>query len=119
MEMRAAHHMLRSLAEAVGKQLQSNRLRDESGAYLLRTLDCAVLEHLHQMRGDAGLPQYDTVIGALWEGKDLYQDAGITDKNHMQICVRNEECIRGYFRVRELEGFDLARWDSAAYRVRS
>lgn len=119
MEMRTAHQMLKSLAEAEGKQLQSNKRKDDSGAYLVRTLDCAVLEHLHQIRKDAGLPKYDTVIGALWEGKDLYEDAGITDKNHMQICVRTEECIRGYFRVRELEGIDLLQWDNHPHRART
>ena len=71
------------------------------------------------MRKDAGLPSYDTVIGALWEGKDLYEDAGITDKNHMQICVRNDQCIRGYFRVRELAGVDLLRWDGHPCRART
>jgi hypothetical protein len=94
MEMRAAHKMLKSLAEVEGKQLPANKFKDKSGAYLVRALDCAVLEYLHQMRMDANLPAYDTVIGALWEGSDLYDDAGVTDKNHMQICVRNEECTR-------------------------
>lgn len=114
--LKGEYVILKSLAEAEGKQLQSNAVKDKSGAYLVRTLDCAVLEHLHQMRRDAGLPQYDTLIGAPWEGKDLYEDAGITDKNHMQICVRTEVCIRGYFRVRELEGIDLLRWDNHPHR---
>lgn len=118
MEMRTAHQMLKSLAEAEGKQLKRNKSKDKSGAYLVRTLDCSVLEHLHQMRKDAGLPKYDTVIGALWEGEELYEDAGITDKNHMQICVRSEECIRGYFRVREVGGIDLIRWDTHPLRAR-
>ena len=119
MEIRTAFQMLKSLTAAEGKQLRSNKFKDKSGAYLVRARDCAVLEHLHQMRKDAGLPGYDTVIGALWEGDDLYDDAGITDKNHMQICVRNEECIRGYFRVRELEGVDLLRWDKHPQRART
>jgi hypothetical protein len=68
---------------------------------------------------DADIPAYDSVIGALWEGNDLYDEAGVTDKNHMQICIRNEECIRGYFRVRELEGINLAQWDNHPYRART
>jgi hypothetical protein len=118
MEMRTAYHMLKALAEAEGKQLPSNRFRDRSGAYLVRALDCAVLEYLHQARMDAHLPADDSVVGALWEGNDLYDDAGVTDKNHMQVCVRSEECVRGYFRVRELEGVNLSRWDSHPYRAR-
>lgn len=110
-EMRTAHHMLKLSTEAEGKKLPSNKAKDSSGAYLIRTLDCAVLQYLHELRAGAGLPAYDTVIGALWEGDDLYDGAGITDKNHVQICVRNTDCIRGYFRVRELENEDLALWD--------
>lgn len=112
MEMREAYQMLKASAEVQGKQLPSNKFKDKSGAYLVRALDCAVLEYLHQIRNDAKLPAYDTVIGALWEGNDLYTDAGITDKNHMQICVRNPDCIRGYFRVREVEGVKLTNWDA-------
>jgi len=111
--------MLRSLAEAEGKQLPVNSFKDKSGAYLVRALDCTVLEYPHQIRMDANLPAYDTVVGALWEGNDLYDDAGVTDKNHMQICIRNEECIRGYFGVRELDGVNLSRWDSHPYGGRA
>lgn len=118
MEMRTAHQMLKASAEAEGKQLPLNEFKDKSGAYLTRALDCAVLEYLHRTRTDAALPAYDTVIGALWEGNDLYDLAGVTDKNHMQICVRNAECVRGYFRVRELEGVNLSRWDTHPHRAR-
>lgn len=69
-------------------------------------------------REDAQLPAYDTVLGALREGKELYAGAGVIDKNHIQICVRNEQCIRGYFRVRELAGEDLSRWDRHPLRAR-
>lgn len=77
-----------------------------------------MLEYLHQYREDAGLQSYDTVIGAIWEGEKLYNIAGIRDKNHMQLCVRNEECIRGYFRVRELDGEDLGVWNMHPLRAR-
>ena len=74
-----------------------------------RFLDCSVIETLHQIRaatdrrlkteGKSGLPAYDTVRGAFWEGKPLYPNAGFKEKNHVQICVRNTHCIKGYFRV--------------------
>jgi len=117
-EMRTAHQMLKLSTEAEGKKLPSNKAKDKSGAYLVRTLDCAVLQYLHELRAGAELPAYDSVIGALWEGNDLYDGAGITDKNHVQICIRNTDCIRGYFRVRELENEDLGRWDLPLQNVR-
>lgn len=112
MEMRFVHQYLSELSERQGKPLPANRGRDPSNAYLMRFLDCAVLETLHEYREEAKLPPYDTVVGALWEGEELYPGAGLTDKNHVQICVRNSECIKGYFRVREIEGVDLQRWNT-------
>lgn len=118
MQMRQAYDSLKASAEKEGKELAVNKRKDESGSYTLRALDCAVLEHLHWYRKQAELPEYDTVIGALWEGQELYSGAGITDKNHVQLCVRTERSIRGYFRVRELEDSDLSRWDMHPLRAR-
>lgn len=118
MQMQEAYQMFKATAESEGKQLPINKYADGSGAYAHRSLDCAVLEHLHRYRKDAKLPEYDTVIGALWEGHELYPGAGITDKNHIQICVRTESSIRGYFRVREIDDVDLTRWERHPLRAR-
>ena len=76
-----------------------------------RYLDCAVIEMAHELRELSGtgplsqiagvkpLPPYDTVRGAFWEGKNLYPSAGFKQKNHVQLCVRDPACIKGYFRV--------------------
>ena len=75
-----------------------------------RYLDCAVIEMIHQLRepGTGALakfkpvvPAYDTVRGAFFEGDALYPHAGFKEKSHVQICVRNPDCIKGYFRVIE------------------
>lgn len=86
--------------------------RNEGGEDLRkRHLDCAVLQMAHQLRELSGtgplgqlagakrLPPYDTVRGAFWEGNNLYPTAGFKQKNHVQLCVRNPACIKGYFRV--------------------
>jgi hypothetical protein len=65
---------------------------------LRRHLDCAVIETLHGMRQSKEQPAYDTVRSAFWEGAPLYPNAGFKEKNHVQICVRNTDCIIGYFR---------------------
>ena len=42
------------------------------------------------------------------EGKDLYAGAGFKEKNHVQICVRNPNCIKGYFRVlKTVNGYSI------------
>ena len=40
---------------------------------------------------------YDSVKGVFWEGQELYPNAGFREKNHIQICVCNPNCIKGYF----------------------
>lgn len=63
-----------------------------------RYLDCAVMEHLHQLSEDAGLPPFDSVRGFFTEGKPAYETAGFRILDHVQICIRNPRCIAGYFR---------------------
>ena len=41
--------------------------------------------------------------GVFWEGDKLYLEAGFTEKNHIQICIRNPNCIKGFFLPRELD----------------
>lgn len=62
---------------------------------LLRKLDCAVIEFLHETIKHER--SFDTIRGVFWEGKELYPNAGFKEKNHIQICVRNPNCIKGYF----------------------
>ncbi|MBY0580028.1 MAG: hypothetical protein K2P57_13420 [Burkholderiales bacterium] len=63
-----------------------------------RRLDCAAIQTLHYYRDHKDLLHYDTVRGVFWEGEELYPGAGFSEKNHIQICVRNTGCIKGYFR---------------------
>lgn len=72
-----------------------------SANLMLRNLDCDVLEWLHILRiVDGDLP-YDSVRGVFVEGKPVYEGAGIYDKTHVQLCIRNPNCILGYFLPRE------------------
>jgi hypothetical protein len=64
-----------------------------------RKLDCAVINHLHQVRAAADLQPFDTVRGVFIEGNRIYRDSGFFEKTHVQICVRNLACIKGVFRV--------------------
>lgn len=74
----------------------------------LRRLDCAVIRFLHKEREDAGYEPFDTVRPAFVEGEPLYAGSGFAAKNHIQICVRNTACIKGYFRPLNAKGRPLA-----------
>lgn len=64
---------------------------------LKRNLDCAVINYLHLLRKESDDDPYDTVRGVFFEGEELYPNAGFKKKNHMQIAVRNPNCIKGFF----------------------
>jgi hypothetical protein len=77
--------------------LPQNKSGGSEEDLLYRELDCSVIQRLHQLRLNRGLRPYDSVRGVFWEGKLLYPDAGFREKNHIQICICNPSCIKGYF----------------------
>lgn len=79
----------------------SNTVPDKGGFNLIRPLDCAVIENLHEIMKDENI-SFDTVYGYFQEGIDAFIGAGIKEKSHTQICVRNTDCIKGYFLPREV-----------------
>jgi hypothetical protein len=103
--VRMAYGDLVLLHQESGDALPSNR----GGAdWLLRRLDCAVIEMLHGTRADRSEPPFDTARAAFVEGSPIYQDAGFNAKNHIQLCVRNFACIKGYFRPLDERGKPLS-----------
>lgn len=95
-QLRHAHLFLRKMYRRAGQKLPRNigPTPDKGG----RKLDCLVIKTLHQMRTDQGQVQYDSVRGPFLEGKRIYATSGFRTHTHIQICVRNTACIKGYFR---------------------
>jgi len=86
-----------------GLEIPQNKPIGKDGDLLLRHLDCAVIETIHQFNEDNKERQeFDSVRGVFFEGDDLYENAGFKDKNHIQIAIRNPNCIKGFFIPREL-----------------
>lgn len=44
--------------------------------------------------------QFDSVRSVFPEGKPAYPGAGVRAQNHVQLCIRNPNCIKGFFHVR-------------------
>lgn len=80
-----------------GMKLPLNRIINDSKDLLIRELDCAVIENLHKTINQRQLQQFDSVRGVFIEGQELYPGAGFNEKNHIQICIRNPNCIKGLF----------------------
>ena len=89
--------------ENLGKKIPMNESVGDSFDLLLRNLDCAVIESVHTFNKNNDKQEFDSVRGVFWEGDDLYPNAGFKEKNHIQICVRNPNCIKGFFIPREFD----------------
>lgn len=96
--VRNAYDGVVELVKRVGSPMPRNRSLGSEPAKILRELDCKVINTIHDMRATESLGPFDTVRAAFFEGRPLYKGAGFHDRNHIQICVRNPACIKGYFR---------------------
>jgi hypothetical protein len=94
--IKTAYAWYHHLCLASGKPEARNTGRD----FRARYLDCAVFETLHRLREEEGASPFDTVRGFFVEGSELYPGAGIRDRDHIQICVRNPGQILGFFLLR-------------------
>lgn len=70
---------------------------------LVRNLDCAVIQTVHDYNFDNNLQPYDSVRGMFEEGNEVYPNAGFKEKTHTQVCVINPNCIKGFFAPREAD----------------
>jgi hypothetical protein len=95
---------LKETVEKAGAQLPVNKVPDTGGHPLIRNLDYAVIQTVHKGRETAGQLPFDTVRGVFQEGKEIYTGSGFKTKTHIQLCVKNPNCIKGYFHPRELDG---------------
>lgn len=75
--------------------------QNKGSGLLLRYRDCTVIETLHFLQDKLGMLPYDTVRGLFVEGDPIYENAGFYSKTHIQICVRNPNCIKAVFDPKE------------------
>jgi hypothetical protein len=108
------YELFKSELKVRGKSLPMNKNlpNDSYHDLILRELDCAVIEYLHQKIDDkikqdtikAGFSElnlFDTSRGIFTEGGPAFEGAGIQTKSHIQVCIRNLNCIKGLFIPRE------------------
>ncbi len=98
-----SYQFLKASKEIFGAKIPENLPLVENGDLLKRHLDCAVIESIHAFNKKEKLDAFDSVRGVFFEGKELYPNAGFKEKNHIQIAIRNPNCIKGYFIPRELD----------------
>jgi len=116
-KIKEVYEILERETNAVGEALPTNRKIDTNGFPYARDLDCRVIMRLHKANNDEISKELninendpeknvkiqkhfrfiDSVRGMFPEGDQLYPNAGFREKNHVQLCVVNPNCIIGYF----------------------
>ena len=96
--LRFGYEILKIRCEITGNDLPQNRPSRKTKDILLRDLDCAVIQQIHDFNKTANLPMYDPVRGIFIEGEPIYSGSEICEKTHVQLCICNPNCIKGYFK---------------------
>lgn len=102
-ELKEGYDALIKMCQEANIPLPQNSIVGKSTDLLLRKLDCSVIQSIHRLHRQQGNEPYDSVRGVFWEGNPVYPNAGFREKNHIQICVCNPNCIKGYFLPREID----------------
>ena len=93
--LRAAYRIFRATAERSGQPIPENGGRTPDKE--LRRLDCAVLNYYLRAVDEKGL-SFDTVRCAFAEGPPAFPGSRLRTQSHIQLAVRNPDCILGVFR---------------------
>ncbi len=101
------YEWLKASYELDGKEMPVNQNISGNNDLLLRDLDCAVIQKIHEVTSNKelglSLAPYDSVRGLFLEGSEAYEGSGFKTKTHVQLCIINPNCIKGYFLPRELD----------------
>lgn len=114
-KMLQTYHTLMAVEyNALGRTLPENKdpKFETHQDKILRELDCSVIEFMHETinakiiedeytQGYSNYKLFDSSRGVFEEGGPAFPGAGIKEKNHIQICIRNRNCILGFFLARE------------------
>lgn len=100
-QIKQAYERFLEFSQMAGADIPKNSM-GQGGIALVRRLDCAVINFLNQaLLENRGAP-FDTVYGVFEEGEPLFPESALKEKTHIQIAVRDNRMIRGYFRPPEL-----------------
>lgn len=95
--LRKGYEILKIRCETVGIELPKNRPSKKTKDVLLRDLDCAVIQQIHDFNRQEKKQMFDSVRGIFIEGEPVYSGSEFREKTHVQLCICNPNCIKGYF----------------------
>ena len=99
--LKGGYKLLKARCELTGAPLPETKKSTKTKDILLRDLDCAVILQVQDFYGnEEGKPAFDSVRGVFIEGNAPYPGSAFKEKTHVQLCVCNPNCIKGYFAPR-------------------
>ncbi len=104
--LKAGYEWLKKYNNKNNFDMPQNENIGENQDLLYRYLDCAVIQKIHEVIRSGLIPDaapFDSVKALFPEGKEVYDGAGFKEKTHIQLCIINPNCIKGYFLPRELD----------------
>ena len=95
--LRKGYEILKLRCEIIGAELPKNRPSEKTSDVLLRDLDCAVIQQIHEYNCQEDKLMFDSIRGIFIEGNPTYEGSEFREKTHVQLCICNPNCIKGYF----------------------
>ena len=86
--VKLAHDSLREAFLKNGSTMPTNRNK-------ARCLDCLVINYVSEYI----LPECDTIRAPFLEGEPIYEGSMLLTQSHIQLVVRNQDCIMGGLRL--------------------
>ena len=96
-KLKIGYEILKLRCELSNVDMPTNKKSNKTKDVLLRDLDCAVIQQIHYYNDDEGKLAFDSVRGIFTEGNPVYNGSEFLEKTHVQLCVCNPNCIKGYF----------------------
>lgn len=101
--LRRGYEILKTSYDIMGADMPRNRKSKTRKDVLLRDLDCAVIQQIHEYNRMNKLKSYDSVRGVFLEGEEVYPGSEFKEKTHIQLCILNPNCIKGFFSPRQAD----------------
>lgn len=96
-KLNQGYELLKLRCDLNGDKLPKNTAVNGSIDLLKRDLDCAVIQQIHDFNKQNDRQEYDSVRGIFEEGGPAYPGSAFKEKTHVQLCICNPNCIKGYF----------------------
>ena len=99
--LKMGYKILKARCDIAGVKLPENKESEKTKDVLLRDLDCSVILQIQDAYSADDNPAFDSVRGVFIEGSAPYPGSAFNEKTHIQLCICNPNCIKGYFAPRK------------------